>query len=69
MSTFTTAADLNKLRADLAEAKLELGTYSIERESARLHLLVGRLIAIVESLDERTRGLEAQLKKLSGDGK
>lgn len=69
MSTFTTAADLNTLQADISAAKSDLGKMAIERESARTLLLVERLTRIVESLDERTRESERTLKRLTGDGK
>lgn len=69
MSIYTTAADINKLSDDLAAAKRELGQSSIESESARTLLLVERLVGIVESLDERSRESQHQLKRLQGDGK
>lgn len=65
----TTAHDLNKLRDDFVAALRDLGKMSRESESCRLHLLVERLIGIVECQDERTMKMEVQIKKLTGDGK
>lgn len=69
MSIYTTGADLNKLSDDIAAAKLKLGQFSIESESARTLLLLGRVVGIVEALDERSRESEHQLKRLEGNGK
>lgn len=69
MNTIATAAELNKITTDLHAAKMDLGKMSIERESACHLLLLERVVRVVEALDARSRGLEVELKRLSGDGK
>lgn len=69
MNTTQTATDLNKLNADIISAKADLGKMSCESEIARHLLITERLLTVVEALDERTRQLESQLKRLTGDGK
>jgi hypothetical protein len=69
MSTATTAQDINKLQTDIHAAKMELGMLSNERESACHLLLLERVLGVVDALDDRTRKLEEQLRRLTGDGK
>lgn len=69
MSTATTAQDIGRLQADIRTAKHELGKMSNEREIGGLTMLMERVAGLLECLDERMRGLEVELKRLSGDGK